>query len=387
MKKKQKRKPAHGLPCALHWIVALALSSPLTSRQAWSQIITDRNAPGQLRPTVLSTANGVPLVNIQTPSAGGVSLNRYSQFDIGPQGAVLNNSRKGASTQIGGAVPGNPHLATGSARVIVNQVNSQHPSHLNGPIEVAGQRAEVIVANPAGIRANGASFINALGATLTTGVPVMSNGHLDAFRVTQGMVSIEGLGLDLSGADHARILARAIEVNAGLWADHLTVLTGSNEVKALASGADATATPIAGTGSAPDFLLDVAAIGGMYARHIFLRGTDKGLGVNLDGTLATRKEMELLTDGRLVVKGSVHSDGHLSVKAAGIDNAAGAQIVARQGLSVQTPGELNNAGLVDGANVSVQAALVHNTGRLYGDQLAISAERVVNAENAVIAAR
>ena len=160
----------------------------------------------------------MPQINIQTPSAAGVSRNTYSQFDVQSNGAILNNSRTNTSTQLGGFVAANPWLATGEARVILNEVNSSNPSHLNGFVEVAGCRAEVIIANPAGIQVNGGGFINASGVTLTTGTPVMNSGHLDAFRVQGGSVKIEGLGLDTSTADYTTILARAMQVNAGLWA-------------------------------------------------------------------------------------------------------------------------------------------------------------------------
>ncbi|AOS80828.1 hypothetical protein Q5W_18595 [Hydrogenophaga sp. PBC] len=184
MKKQQHHrvvfKPARGLPRTVHWAVTLALSSPLSSPQAWSQILADPSAPGSQRPTILGTGNGVPLINITTPSAAGVSRNTYRQFDVGSPGAILNNSRTGAQSQLGGPIPGNPWLPAGPARVVLNEVNSSNPSFLNGPIEVAGQRAEVVIANPSGIQVNGSTFINASGVTLTTGTPVLQGGSLDA---------------------------------------------------------------------------------------------------------------------------------------------------------------------------------------------------------------
>jgi filamentous hemagglutinin len=123
------------------------------------------------RPVVLAAGNGVPVVKIQTPSAGGVSMNQLSQFNVAGNGAILNNARGNAQTRLGGWIQGNPILATGSASAIVNQVTSNNPSLLNGFIEVAGQRASVIIANPSDIQVSGAGFINAHSAFLTTGIP------------------------------------------------------------------------------------------------------------------------------------------------------------------------------------------------------------------------
>jgi len=81
----------------------------------WAQIVADAGAPAGQRPAIIEAANGVPLINIQTPSAAGVSRNAYSQFDVQQQGAILNNARNAAQTQLGGWVQANPWLAGSSA--------------------------------------------------------------------------------------------------------------------------------------------------------------------------------------------------------------------------------------------------------------------------------
>lgn len=58
---------------------------------AESQIVADKSAPHSQQPTILNTGNGLTQVNIQTPSAGGVSRNTYTQFDVGQEGAVSIN--------------------------------------------------------------------------------------------------------------------------------------------------------------------------------------------------------------------------------------------------------------------------------------------------------
>ncbi len=170
-----------------------SLSVPLI---AHAQIIPNRAAPANQQALVINAANGVPVVNIQTPNAGGLSHNRYSQFDVNPQGVILNNAKDAVQTKLGGWVMGNAFVAGKPASVILNEVNSPNPSQLMGAIEVAGQKAQVIIANPAGITCNGCGFINATRATLTTGEPrINSVGNLENYRVTRGLVRIDGLGI------------------------------------------------------------------------------------------------------------------------------------------------------------------------------------------------
>ncbi|MGS8570796.1 filamentous hemagglutinin N-terminal domain-containing protein, partial [Salmonella enterica subsp. enterica serovar Braenderup] len=91
---------------------------------------------------------------------------------------------------------------TGTAKVLLNEVNGPNPSALNGVIEVAGDRAQVIVANPAGISCDGCGVINANRFTLTTGTPILNGGALDGYRVSGGTVQVNGKGLDATSADY-----------------------------------------------------------------------------------------------------------------------------------------------------------------------------------------
>lgn len=299
---------------------AAALAGALIAGAAHGQIVGAPNVPGNLRPTVLMAPNGVPLVNIQTPSAAGVSRNVYNQFSVGSNGAILNNSRVNVQTQLGGFVQGNPNLATGPARIILNEVNGGTPSQLRGYIEVGGQRAEVIIANPAGISVDGGGFINASRATLTTGTPQFNAvGGLDSFLVRGGTITIDGAGLDASKTDYAAILARAVQANASIWASELKVVTGANQISADHSQI----TPTTGTGAAPTFALDVAALGGMYANKIVLIGSEAGLGVRNAGSIGA-------------------GAGGLVVTAAGrLENIG---TLEGQRVELTTPGDISNRG-------------------------------------------
>ena len=264
-------------------VFALMLSMGMAQiLPANAQVVADPNAPKTEQPTILNTASGATQVNIQTPTAAGVSMNQYQQFDTQTNGTVLNNSRINVNTQTAGWVQGNPWLATGSAKVIVNQVNSSNPSTLKGNIEVAGQKADLIIANPSGISIDGAAIINANRTTFTTGAPLLSQGALSGFNVTQGQVSVTGQGLNSLGSDYTDILARSAQINAGILANQLKVTTGANTVNANNSQVTAN-TPM---GTAPQFAIDTSALGGMYAGKITLVGTEQGMGVNNAGQIA-----------------------------------------------------------------------------------------------------
>ena len=97
------------------WIVTLSVSL-----SAHTQIIPNRAAPLSQQPLVINAANGVPIVNIQTPGAWGLSHNRYSQFDVNPQGLILNNAQNSVQTQLGGWIVGNALVTGRPAKIILN---------------------------------------------------------------------------------------------------------------------------------------------------------------------------------------------------------------------------------------------------------------------------
>jgi filamentous hemagglutinin len=363
---------------------------------AGAQIRADQSAPKNQQPQVISTAGGVPQVNINTPNQSGLSHNKYQQFDVDRPGAILNNSTKNVQTQLGGWVEGNPNLAAGSARIILNEVNSRQPSQLKGHVEVAGQRAEVIIANPSGIQVDGGGFINASKATLTTGTPQINGGQVTGYLVEGGRVEINGQGLNADTADYTAIISQSAAVNAGIWAKDLTVTTGNNQVSADGSQA-APLNPNAG--EIQGVALDVSNLGGMYAGHIKLIGTDKGLGVRNAGEIAAQVgEVTITQDGRLENSGTIsgqtaarieskdeventgriQSDGTVAVKAKALKNRN--EVVASRKVEVQAAREVVNTGLIEGGEVVVKAGKIENvhTGTMLADHLALQGDEIVN---------
>lgn len=348
------------LRLAVLLITGSATLMPLPATAAG--IVADKTAPIAQQPNVTQAANGVPLVNIQTPSAAGVSRNTYSQFDVNQQGAILNNSRINAQTQLGGWVQGNQNLAGGTARVILNEVNSSNPSLLNGYVEIAGSRAQLVIANPAGISCDGCGFINANRTTLTTGTPVMNSGNLVGYRVGGGSINFLGSGMDTRQASYTDVIARAVQVNAGIWAGQLNVITGTNQINIDNSGNPTTITPItADTGSStPGYAIDVAALGGMYAGKIRLIGTEAGLGVRNAGDIgANAGEVALTIDGQLINNGTI-ATGDISMHIGNLNNSNG-NIVASGSFNATTSDIDNTSGHIGGNTLNVNSDVITNT--------------------------
>nr|WP_250848372.1 hemagglutinin repeat-containing protein [Escherichia coli] len=333
---------------------SLWLASGMVHSVSAAGIVADHGAPGHQQPTITQTASGIPQVNIQTPSAGGVSHNTYSQFDVSHQGVILNNSHKNVQTQLGGMVAGNPWLAKGEARIILNEVNSRNPSQLNGFVEVAGKKAQVVIANPAGISCDGCGFINANRATLTTGQPQMKNGSLTGFSVERGEIQITGKGMDASRTDYTDIIARSVKINAGIWAQDLKVTTGRNNVD-IAHGQ--TEKKAADASSQPQVALDVSSLGGMYAGKIRLVGTETGVGVRNAGHIGAQAGAVTLTaDGRIENSGSISAktDVHLATTRE-LHNSG--SVYAGQDTQIQSDGAFTHTGSVASRrNTRIQTA-------------------------------
>ena len=322
-------------------------------------IVADGQAAGNLQPSVINSANGITQVNIQTPSAGGVSRNEYSQFDVDHHGVILNNSHAATETQLGGMVAGNPWLAKGEARIILNEVNSHNASQLNGYIEVAGKKAQVIIANPAGITCDGCGFINANRATLTTGQAQLNNGNLTGYRVNGGAVTVTGSGMDTRGQDYTDIIARTVKANAGIWANDLKVITGSNQVDA---GHNAIVAISADAATRPQLALDVSALGGMYANKIQLIGTEKGVGVSNAGAIgAAAGSVTISADGRIENSGTVNSTQNMALVSQGAISNSGT-LYAQQNSQIQAQAEVSNQGVIAAAqNTHIEAATLDNS--------------------------
>ncbi|KRJ21673.1 hemagglutinin [Acinetobacter pittii] len=363
-------------------VASISLWMPLAP--VYAGIVADSAANAANRAVIGAGKNSagtvVPVVNIQTPK-NGISHNIYKQFDVLAEGAVLNNSRQGATTKTVGNVAANPFLATGEARVILNEVNSSAASRFEGNLEVAGQMADVIIANPSGINIKGGGFINANKAIFTTGKPQLNaDGSIKQFTVDQGKITVSanpnskfGLGGNNNDANYVDLYARALELSAELRAKNdIQVIAGANNVSADLQDV----TPKTGTGTAPTLAVDVKALGGMYANNIYLMGTEKGLGVTNAGTVQAVNNLVITSAGKIEHSGTISStsktQGLVNIQTTGTGAAA----------DINSSGSINSNSALNidsGNNLNVNAKeIIINNGSLASSPLIVNAKGNIN---------
>ncbi|AGB73036.1 MULTISPECIES: hemagglutinin repeat-containing protein [Rhizobium] len=318
------------------------------------------SAPAANQPGVGSAPNGVPLIDIVTPNATGLSHNKYDNFNVGTQGLILNNFKGEVGTSnLGGATPGNPNLnGSGPASVILNEVTSGNRSALNGPTEVYGGRADVIIANPNGITCAGCGFINTPRATLTTGVPnIGSDGSLTGFTVNGGDVTFEGAGGNFAAAPGAvdlfDVVSRQIHVNAPIYGKTVRLTGGASQY----NYATGEATALTATSGTPEYAIDGTALGAMQADRIKVVVTEKGAGVRMSGDMAANAgELSLSADGKISIGNASARDGvtitsKQKVAATKVTSRQKVAIRADQGITLQSVAADSDIVLANGAGL------------------------------------
>lgn len=346
------------------------------------------------------------IINIVKPDSNGLSHNKFTDFNVAGNGIVFNNHTGSAqyNSHLAGALNANANLQGNAAKLILTEVTGTGKTNLNGMLEIAGTKADLVIANPNGIVGKGFGFINVGRATLTTGMPDWgADGKLNGFSVAKGTIDIQNAGLTEDQRtdyrpDKLDIMARAIKINDELWANEaINVVAGSNEVKYNTDGSLEVQKTTA-TSEKPQVALDVAALGGMYAGRIMLVGTEKGLGMNIGGNLKAQENLSITNDGRIVFTKnagsnntadglsnkdytSLTSDGNVMVSSTeDIENSG--VITAQKDMTLTVGGKLTNSGTLEaGAAYTAEEEEENPKFLQEAAKLRITADEIANSGN------
>ena len=287
-------------------------------------IVADKNKSKNLQ--VDKAANGVPLINIEAPDKNGTSHNVYKDFNVDKKGAILNNSKDLTKSQLGGIILGNPNLQNGKeASTIINEVSGVNKSRIEGYQEIAGKKANYILANPNGIYVNGAGFINTGNVTLTTG----SGNNL--LNPEKGTIEIAGKGLDLRNINKAELVARVAELSAPIY--------GGEEVN-LKLGSQ-------GKSNKPEYALDARALGSIYAGRINIIVNEDGVGVKTQAPMyATKGDVVISSKGKVYLK-DTQAKGNINISST--ETEIGSKLLAENSINIKS-GKTANSGQIQANN-------------------------------------
>ena len=337
--------------------LAVALQ-PLMVELARAQVIADPAAPIEFRPGIGSSGNGVPVVDIVTPSFGGLSHNKFDRYNVDTNGLILNNSGLGGQSIIGGSVHANPNLVGRQpARTILNEVTGTSVSTLAGTTEVFGARADVIVANPNGVGCVGCSFINAGRITLSSGVPIpdYARGTVD-FDVSDGLVSVSGSGLSgvpgLSGIDEIDLIGRRIGIDGAVEAqERVRLRAGAMRY----SQTSDTASAIAGAPVLAGDAIVSSAAGVINAGSISVISRDVDLGVVMAGRLTSDADSIVMASMGELLLGDAESAADLQLQA-----QDGLELNGRYDVDGRLTAAAENIALVDGGIAAGDAVILES---------------------------
>lgn len=275
----------------------------------FSEIVPD---PASIGTKVTRTASGVDQIDIARPTGNGTSYNSLKELQVGERGLILNNNKNiVVQTEIAGLVVRNRNLDNGTeANLIITEITGKNRTGINGYVEVAGKRADIVIANRNGIHVNGGGFLNSDRVTLTTGRLNMENGDLKSIDVTEGKVSVGEKGVDALSLSDLELIGKTVDVSG--------IIKGSKDTRVLISAGGQTyeykTKKVTGKGETYEGIaVDGKAAGSMYAGKIDIISNDRGAGVNTKGDLVSIDDVTITASGDITTN-KVHSEKRVAYK-------------------------------------------------------------------------
>lgn len=290
----------HLNPRALPLAIAAALLVPCSYAGADGLTAFDGAAA---KPTI-HIDRTVPVIDIVAPNQAGLSHNVYSEYNVGTEGVVLNNSVVAGHSELAGAMHANPQLGGTAASTILNEVVGHNRSNINGPQVVFGAAADYVLANPNGITLNGASLANVPRATFVVGSPTLKDGQLHQLdtQAAKGVLRVDKNGVsNLDGS--LALIAPSIASNGSIRAaGDVDLLLGSNVV-------DYASNELVSSTRTPK-RIDANLLGAMDSEgRIRVISTHEGAGIKMPGVqMRADKGISIAAAGDITLQGRASGD-------------------------------------------------------------------------------
>jgi filamentous hemagglutinin len=367
---------------------------------------------GSTNTQVTQTASGIDQINIAAPNSSGLSHNKFTDYNVNSAGQIINNFSSSSnnaltSTQIGGLVTANPNLVnSGSAKIILNEVTSGNVSQLLGYTEIAGTKADLILANPNGIACSGCGFINTARLLMVAGSSDFDSlGNLGFNLKEQAnpnlyvpLITVEGLGLDISRTSSTDIIASSVKLLSSIYGSDNTALT----IKTGIGRYDFTNKEITGDNTQNNtqavFAIDASSIAKIQSGQIYLIATKKGVGVNMATEILASSTINIDANGDVYYSKisagesanlkstatiqSIDSDSEISAPSLTIQASEFKNLGSNSAnnLNIQNSDTLTNFGIIESLTLKLSnISNINNSGSIFGqNSLNISGANLTN---------
>lgn len=376
-------------PRSLPLAIAAALLVPCS--YAWADGL--KPLDGHAGAPTIHTDRTVTVIDIVAPNQTGLSHNFYSEYNVGTEGVVLNNSVVAGHSELAGALQANPQLGGTAASTILNEVVGHSRSNINGPQAIFGAAADYVLANPNGITLNGASLANVPRATFVVGSPTLQDGQLHQLdtQAAKGALRVDKNGVsNLEGS--LALIAPSITSNGSIRAGgDVDLVLGSNLI-------DYAKSEVVSSTRMPK-RIDANLLGAMDSDgRIRIVSTHEGAGIKMPGIRMTaNKGIDLSAAGDINLQGRATTDkpapqarlnagsGELNINATQQLNLADAQLRTQGGMAL-TAHTLRSQGVdaVADGTLRIRASTARNTAdqamvsRYQGGEVDVSVDGNIN---------
>lgn len=301
----------------------------------------------------------ITIIDISRPDGNRLSHNQYSKFNVSEVGVVLNNGTEDSQSYLAGEIEGNINLRGSSASLIINEVISDGLSDFSGAMEVSGNPASVIIANPNGITCDGCHFINTPDITLATGnVNFNPENKFSSLNVRNGSITINKKGMDTYAQKNTNLISADTKINGKINTKNLFIINGTNKI----NYQDGIQESISGFMGNQSSSVNMTEEGGISAEKIRIINTSSDGNVQLNNIESVNNGISVAAKKSVLLSRDITSKEKIRVIADNIIIGDKAKITSGHDTTLISNYILNAGEVISKGNVRIFSDVVNNQG-------------------------
>lgn len=222
-------------------------------------------------------------------------------------------------------------------------------------MEVSGNPASVIIANPNGITCDGCNFINTPDITLATGnVNFNPENKFSSLNVKNGSITINKKGMDTYAQKNTNLISADTKINGKINAKNLAIINGTNKINYL----DGIQESISGFMGNQSSSVNMTEEGGVSAEKIRIINTSSDGNVKLNNIDSVNNGISVTAKKTVLLSGDIKSKERIIADNIIIKDKA--KIVSGHDTTLIANDILNTGEVISKGNVRIFSDTVNN---------------------------